>query len=124
MVSRVGIVHKNDFLITFRDVQNVERLRKKLFKAQAILESNFDVASAYMEYHNRGLGTKDTEDRECFVQLMAYNRQITNHIRTIARFLALSKGVSRMVCARLLANANACGLVEVALSSADGFWLT
>ncbi len=119
MVSRVGIVHKDDFLITFRDAQAVERLRKKLLQARAILESSFDVASAYIEYHDRCLETKDNEDRECFVQLEAYNRQITNHLRTVARFLALSKGVSRMVCAHLLSPANPRGQVRVALIPAD-----
>ena len=97
MISRVGVVHKNDFSITFRDVQNLERLHKKLLQAHTILESNIDVVSAFISSQNQSKEKEDKESMECAAQLEAYARQTKNHLRTAGKFLAISKGVSRMV---------------------------
>lgn len=97
MISRVGVIHHNDFSITFRDVQNLERLHKKLLQAHTILESNIDVVSAFITSQNESKEKEDKESMECAAQLDACTRQTRNHLRTAGKFLAISKGVSRMV---------------------------
>lgn len=100
MVSRIGVVHRNDFSVTFRDVQNLGRLRKKLLQALSILESSIDVVSAFSRSETQQKETEDKESIECTAQLEDYARQIKNHSRTAGKILANLEGASRMVSQR------------------------
>ncbi len=92
LICRVGFVYKDDYSVSFRDTQKLQRLRKKLLQCQSILAASRDVAARY-KIHMQQWGTNIGTCKEFYLgQLDAYEVQMANHTRTIERFLQCSSG--------------------------------
>ncbi|KAA8895938.1 hypothetical protein FN846DRAFT_967298 [Sphaerosporella brunnea] len=100
LFSRVGRVTPGDFDLTFCHVQAIQKLRKKLLKLQAILDSNMDVAEGFMAHYKEirvhGIHNSHTDDTTSGTVGM-YMAQLRSHRRSVSMLLEYSKGISKVL---------------------------
>ena len=91
-----------DYRLTFSDVQEIQRLRKKFLKLQAILESHMDVAIG-LEVHSNAIIAHDRHSSFAG-RLSIYMTQLRSYSRSVSMLLEHSKGISKVVLSSYIWN--------------------
>ena len=92
------------YMVTFSDTQSLERLKKKLLKANLFLNASIRIVSGYTNHFRKvqsstsDLGHKSTHEIEAIcVQMHLVKERFQNHILSMQVLLQLAEGVSTLV---------------------------
>lgn len=104
MFSSVEERVDGEYIVTFLQTQSLERLRKKLLKAELFLSASVKVASRYTNHFRRAQSSNSDSDHEATrgmeaicVQMHLVIERFQNHILSIQILLQLAEGVSTLV---------------------------
>ncbi|KAH8587929.1 hypothetical protein B0O99DRAFT_601212 [Bisporella sp. PMI_857] len=97
-LSRVGQKKKADFAVAFIDCQDVQQLRKKMRKCDAILKATLEVADGYeglfRDLAKASLANTDDFELSYF---LTYKSRIRSHLRGVAGLLQSSADILQML---------------------------
>ena len=95
----MGNASKFDYSVTFRDMQDLELIRRKLLKASMILKSSANVGrslSVFVEELRPGFGQVEyARQAKAFEQ---YTSDLRMHERVVNVLIERSTGTSKLVC--------------------------
>lgn len=98
LYSRVGSSRKFDFLVTFRDVQNLEIVRRKFLKALLVLNSNGDVGKCWMDRFTKfGRSVDEFDLGETLEIMQGYVLDLERHARVVESLLTRLDGTRKLV---------------------------
>lgn len=98
LYSRVGSSRKFDFLVTFRDVQNLEIVRRKFLKALLVLNSNGDVGKCWMDRFTKfGRSVDEFDLGETLEIMQGYVLDLERHARVVESLLTRLDGTRKLL---------------------------
>jgi hypothetical protein len=99
LLSRIGLSLKEDFSISFSDMQRLLALRKKMLKCSAILDVSMDIGQSHESLWQKALGIyHHTSLGDNFLSsLEMYKARIKNHQRSIQYLLGSSADLLDLV---------------------------
>lgn len=94
----MGTTTPHDYLVTFRDIQELQVSRERLLKARSVIESSIE-SSVGIEAHLYDCGEFREDPNKKYVRLELRNFQsrMKTHIRALERLLEVSSGTSNLV---------------------------
>ena len=93
--SRVDRERKSDYLLTFRDVQVLEQIRRKLLKASLLLKSNIDLAESLVTAFGRI--TPHSSPSNNFHSFLQHRNGLARHLQVINLLLDRLSGTRKLV---------------------------
>jgi hypothetical protein len=96
--SRLDRNLEYDYSVTFRDCQNLQSLREKLFRTPSVLDSCLAVVMGCEAHLERLVHLKITSiGEQCFAEVRSYKEQIKGHCKHISRILEHSSETNNLV---------------------------
>jgi hypothetical protein len=92
--SNIGFRKQHDYVVTFKDMQRLQLIRQRLFRAQSVLDSQMVIVERCKSLDNRlaGLMNSEMSDRTLSSNFEAYTSQIEIHRNDIGRIIQYSWG--------------------------------
>ncbi|KAH9214233.1 hypothetical protein DL95DRAFT_504108 [Leptodontidium sp. 2 PMI_412] len=107
LLSRIGVSLREDFSISFSDVQRLLALRKKMLKCSTILDISMDIGQSHGSLWQRVLDISDhtSLDNNFKSSLEMYKARVRNHQRSI-QYLLNSSADTLNLASKILAHKN------------------
>lgn len=98
LVSWVGVNYEDDFTITFRDAQNLQYLRKQIFRCRPILDASLTLATQLHRNCTRMLREETASLEYHLGHLEACTMQLGNYKGSLDWLLHFSDALLNIVC--------------------------
>ncbi|CZR63125.1 uncharacterized protein PAC_13022 [Phialocephala subalpina] len=107
LLSRIDLSLKEDFSVSFSDVQRLLALRKKMLKCSAILDVSMDIGKSHESFRQKLLGISHhtSLDDNFMSSLEMYKARVQNHRRSIQYLLNSSADIFDLA-SKILAHKN------------------